>query len=88
MPSPAGEATLDAPPEPLLRYVGGEARIALFTPAAWRARYRPAEGDAARLDRLYAQFEMRQKQFGVVLEAHGIDVLYVDADATVDAGGL
>lgn len=86
--SPAGEATLDAPPEPLLRYVGGEARIALFTPAAWRARYRPAEGDAARLDRLYAQFEMRQKQFGAVLEAHGIDVLYVDADALVEAGGL
>ena len=86
--SPAGEATLDAPPEPLLRYADGEARIALFTPAAWRARYRPSEGDAARLDRLYAQFEMRQKQFAAVLGAHGVDVTFVDADADVAADGL
>lgn len=86
--SPAGEATLDAPPEPLLRYADGEARIALFTPAAWRARYRPSEGDAARLDRLYAQFEMRQKQFAAVLGAHGIGVTFVDAGADVAANDL
>ena len=36
--SPAGEATLDRPPEPLARYVDGEVRIALFTPVAWRTR--------------------------------------------------
>src|SRR5690606_40089338 len=36
---PDGEAWLDQPPEPLLHYADGEARIALFSPAAWRARY-------------------------------------------------
>src|SRR5688572_18089214 len=34
---PDGEAWLDAPPEPLLHYVRGEARIAMFEPAAWKA---------------------------------------------------
>jgi len=86
--SPTGEAVLDAPPEPLLRYVGGEARIALFAPAAWRARYQPGIEDEARLRRLFGHFEMRQKQFAAVLDAHGIGVVYADADAGVEARDL
>lgn len=85
--SPAGEAVLDAPPEPLLRYAGGQVRMALFAPAAWRARYRP-QGDQARLRQLFGQFEMRQRQFAAVLGAHGVDVVFVDADADAEAGGL
>ncbi len=77
--SPAVEATLDAPPEPLLRYVDGEARLVLFAPDAWRERYRPdGEGDALR--RHFARFEMRQRQLAAVLEAHGISVSYDHAD--------
>ena len=86
--SPAGEATLDSPPEPLARYVDGEVRIALFTPAAWRARYQPGNEDAERLGRLHAQFEARQKQYAAVLGAHGIGVAFVEADAGVAAGDL
>src|SRR5687768_6465969 len=36
--APGQEEWLDAPPEPLVHYAGGEARIALLSPAAWRAR--------------------------------------------------
>ena len=86
--SPTGEATLDSPPEPLARYVDGEVRIALFTPAAWRARYQPGNEDAERLGRLHAQFEARQKQYAAVLGAHGIGVAFVEADAGVAAGDL
>ena len=37
--APGHEEWLDAPPEPLVHYAGGEARIALLSPAAWRARH-------------------------------------------------
>src|SRR5690606_19379146 len=53
--SPAREAWLDTPPEPLVRYADGAARIALFDPADWRERHAPAlagaatDADAARL---------------------------------------
>src|SRR5690606_17883413 len=45
--SPAREAWLDAPPEPLVRYADGAARIALFDPADWRERHAPALAGAA-----------------------------------------
>jgi len=86
--SPAGEATLDAPPEPLLRYADGGVRMALFTPAAWRARYQPGDADAARLCRMFTQYEARQKQFAAVLGAHGIEVAFVEAAAEVAARDL
>ena len=38
---PGREAWLDAPPEPLAHHAGGEVRIALYSPAAWRVRYAP-----------------------------------------------
>jgi len=85
---PAGEQWLDAPPEPLLRYAGGEARMALFDPAGWCAHYGHENGDCDRLQRIYEQFLMRQRQMAAVLEAHGVDVLYVHVEAGQDAKTL
>ena len=52
-------------------------RIALLDPVAWHARNAPAEADAARLERGFALFQARQRQFAAVLGAHGIDVNFV-----------
>jgi hypothetical protein len=75
--APAAEEWLDAPPEPLLHYAEGEARIAMFSPAAWRARYAGGETDGTRLERRYAQFQARERQFAAVLGAHGVPVTFV-----------
>ena len=84
--TPDREAVLDAAPEPLVRYAGGEARIALFSPDAWRRRYMPeSEDDATRLERRFELFQARQRQFAAVLQAHGIDVTFAHCD---DAGEL
>jgi hypothetical protein len=84
---PDGEAWLDQPPEPLLHYAGGEARIALFSPPAWRQRYAGGEtagndstaedGDGERLQRQHQRFEARQRQIAAVLGAHGVPVTFV-----------
>lgn len=86
---PDGEAWLDAPPEPLLRYAGGEARIALFSPQAWQQRYAPgmdcdALEDRQRAHRLHAHFEARQRQFAAVLQAHGVAVTFVHCERDDD----
>ena len=75
--APASEEWLDAPPEPLLHYADGEARIAMFSPAAWRTRYAGGESDGARLERRYEQFQARERQFAAVLGAHGVPVTFV-----------
>lgn len=81
---PGGEQWLDAPPEPLLHYRDGEARIALFDPQAWRARYAAASSDDHdRLQRDYAQFEARQRQFAAMLGAHGVPVTFVYCDGGI-----
>ncbi len=87
---PDGEAWLDAPPEPLLHYAQREARIALFTPAAWQARYAggaTCDSDAGRerLVRQHQHFEARQRQFAAVLGAHGIVVNFVHCDQGADS---
>ena len=74
---PDAEVWLDRAPEPLARYGDGEVRIALMDPVAWHARNAPAEADAARLERGFALFQARQRQFAAVLGAHGIDVNFV-----------
>ncbi|WP_242112840.1 hypothetical protein [Luteimonas aquatica] len=75
--SPHREAWLDAPPEPLLHYTDGEARIALLSPDAWRKRYAGNLGDdAERLQRAFAHFEARQRQLAAVLMAHGVTVTF------------
>lgn len=74
---PDAELGFDAPPEPLLRYADGEARIALLSPDAWRRRHDPrGEADGDRLDRLYDLFQARQHQYAAVLRAHGIEVVF------------
>ena len=79
--SPDAAAEIDDPPEPLLRYVGGEARIALFPPDAWRRRYAAdADADPARLERRFEAFEARQRQYAAVLQAHGIQVTYAHCE--------
>ena len=86
--APQQEQWLDAAPEPLLRYAGGEVRMALFDPAGWCAHYNHERGQCERLTRVYEQFLMRQRQMAAVLEAHGIDVLYVHVHSGQDARQL
>jgi hypothetical protein len=78
--APTHEECLDAPPEPLVRYVDGEARIALFSPHAWQARNHVPSNDAEQLEREFAHFQARQRQFAAVLEAHGVPVTFVQCN--------
>ncbi|MET0580568.1 MAG: hypothetical protein ABWZ08_01200 [Pseudoxanthomonas sp.] len=83
---PESEDWLDEPPEPLLRYAGGEVQIALLDPAAWRQRHAGhVSDDAARLERAYEYFQARQRQLAAVLEAHGIPVTFAYCPAMADA---
>lgn len=85
--APDTDAWLDMPPEPLVRYSVREARMAMFTPAAWRARYAVdrAGDDTARLERGYAYFEARQRQVASILQAHGVPVMFVHCDDATHA---
>ena len=74
---PQGELLLDAAPEPLARYGDGEVRIALLDLPAWHRRNAPALQDAAALERGFARFQMRQRQYAEVLQIHGVPVQYV-----------
>ncbi|GAA5066816.1 hypothetical protein [Lysobacter panacisoli] len=79
---PAGEHWLDAPPEPLVHYADGEARIALFEPRAWKQRYAteaPCDTPEcrSRLEQQHRHFQARQRQIAAVLGAHGIPVNFV-----------
>lgn len=80
--APASEEWLDAPPEPLVHYTDGEARIALFSPAAWQARYAPDSRDCEQLERGFAHFQARQRQFAAVLGAHGVPVTFAHCGAS------
>lgn len=83
--APHSEEWLDSPPEPLLRYAGGEVRMALFDPAGWCAHYVQDRNDCERLRGVYEQFLSRQRQMAAVLEAHGLPVLYVHIEPGQDA---
>ena len=85
---PDAEQWLDDPPEPLLRYAGGEVRIALFDPDAWRRRYAPDPADRARLERGFQLFQARQRQYAAVLGAHGIPVQFVHCGVSGGADSL
>lgn len=87
--APQGEEWLDAPPEPLLHYADGEARIALFSPHAWHQRYArdlPCDSAECRelLSRRHQHFEARQRQFAAVLAAHGVPVTFVHCQRDAD----
>lgn len=85
---PEADAWLDAGQEPLARYTEGDVRIALFDPCAWRTRYAASEDDGAKLERGFAMFQARQRQFAAVLEAHGVPVQFVHCADGNDAGCL
>lgn len=83
----AAAAWLDAPPEPLVRVAGGEARIALFDDTAWAGSAWAPEtlhADASRADALFARFQMRQRQLAALLEAHSIAVTFVHCPPGID----
>ncbi|WP_305805073.1 hypothetical protein [Stenotrophomonas sp. YIM B06876] len=86
--APDREQWLQSSPEPLLRYAQGEVRMALFDPAGWCAHYTFDQQDGERLQRIYDQYLMRQRQMAAVLEAHGLPVLYVHCEAGQDAAQL
>lgn len=77
--APGADCSVDAPPEPLVSYAGGQARIALLDPVAWCRRNAPGTdctdaGERERLAGRHRQFEARQRQFAEVLLAHAIPV--------------
>lgn len=79
--APDEDCTLDAPPEPLVCWHDGEARIAMFDFATWKASgYAPADLDAAREARSFERFLMRQKQIAALLQGHGLVVSYDPAE--------
>lgn len=83
--SPGRDAGIDAPPEPQLHLVDGEARIALLSPDAWCRRYTDgtaceSDDDRTRLERRFALFQARQRQYADVLRAHGIEVVFEQVD--------
>ena len=82
--APGTEAWLDAPPEPLLRLVDDEVRIAMLGADDWRRRCAGAESEQARLAHGFAMYEARQRQFAAVLQAHGIPVVFVHVQAGAD----
>ncbi|MCD8456909.1 hypothetical protein LPH50_01460 [Xylella taiwanensis] len=83
--APRTEEWLDAPPQPLLRYISGEVRMALFDLVSWCAYYQQDCSECERLSVLYQQFLARQRQFCAVLDAHGVIVSYVRVGPGQDA---
>jgi len=85
--APESEAWLDAPPEPLLRHVDGEVRIAMLAPDDWRRRCAAGESDDDRLVKGFAMYEARQRQLSAVLQAHGVPVVFVHVAPGQDPAG-
>ena len=76
--SPGQEAWLDSAPEPMVRLVDGQARIATMDDDSWLA-LQPEElrnADPARIERGFVRFQMRQRQIAALLEAHGIPATF------------
>lgn len=85
--APDSEHWLDAPPEPLVRLVDGQARIAMLDDEAWAGSGlapMQAERDQPALSRAFDRFQMRQRQIAAVLEAHGIATTYDHCPAGAD----
>ena len=88
--APDAEEWLEQGPEPVVHYADREARIALFTPQAWRARYHAQDAhesmrECAKLERAFEHFQARQRQFSALLQAHGIPVTFVHCDTDTDS---
>ena len=69
------------------RYADGEVRIGLLDFSAWRQRDADGATDRDQLEQGFALFEMRQRQYAAVLQAHGVPVQYVHCPQA-DAGCL
>lgn len=82
--APEEDAWLDAPPEPLMRYVDGTIRVAEFDRSGWQRRYANDELDPARIDRGFDHFQARQRQLTAILKVHGLDVHAVPCPAHRD----
>ena len=82
--APNEDAWLDAPPEPLLRYVDGAVRIADFDRSGWQRHYAADELDATRIDRGFMHFQARQRQLAAILKVHGLDVHTVPCPVECD----
>lgn len=90
--TPEDVAHVDQPHEPLVEYAAGEARIGLFSPDAWKARYAAdapcaSDADRERLERRFALFQARQRQYADVLRVHGIEVVFEQVDDRPVASG-
>lgn len=85
--APDSEAWLDTLPEPMLHYAAREARMAMFTPDAWRARHAPdvPDDDSVKLRRGFDYFQVRQRQVASIVQAHGVLVTFVHCDERSDA---
>ena len=86
---PDQSSWLDQPPEPLVHFSRGEARIALLSPAAWEQHYEAQvtnidEEQRARQQRRFQHFQARQRQIAAVLTAHAIAVQFVHCDHDED----
>lgn len=86
--APEENVWLDAPPEPLLRYVDGVVRAADFDRSGWQRRYAADEPDPARIDRGFAHFQARLRQLTAILKVHGLDVNSVPCPADQDPRAL
>lgn len=86
--APEQEQWLDVPPEPLVRMVDGQARIAMFDDEAWiHSGLTPHQGerDQQKLCRAFDHFQMRQRQIAALLEAHGIATTFDHCPTGQDA---
>lgn len=89
--APDQEHWLDAAPEPLLRLIHGQARIAMLDDQAWAdSGLAPAgnPGDQQRLSLAFDRFQMRQRQIAALLEAHGIATTFDHCPAGQDARAI
>lgn len=86
--APEEDAWLDAPPEPLLRYVDGTVCMAGFDRSGWQRRYAADALDADRIDRGFAHFQARQRQLSAILKVHGLDLITVPCPAHRDPRAL
>lgn len=88
------ELWLDAPPEPLVRYANGAARIALMDADAWAlGGFTPQTAgsgplNAEKLEWLFERFEARQRQIAAVLGEHGLEVTFDHCPVGKDARGI
>lgn len=77
--APHGDEWIDAPPEPLLRYVDAEVRIAQFALDAWaEAGFAPQGSSSESLSRGFRAHGQRLQQYAAVLAAHAIPVRLID----------